>query len=189
MCVCVCGIGKVGPVCARRSVVWERRHDEPLTHKLGKLPVYSIHPLIPSHMHVTYTHTNTSSSPFLRSLYLLLNSRDRFLFSLFVRKRKKIIIITQANPHNNNNRDNNLFFFLSCRFSYHFLVWFDIFGILQPIDRNDNADRCFFLITITTFSRLVLVLASLLPSPSFFRTTIQKRHLHAPGSKYRKQLE
>jgi hypothetical protein len=109
-------------------------------------------------------------------------------FSLFVRK-KKIIIITQANPHNNNNRDNNLFFFLSCRFSYHFLVWFDIFGILQPIDRNDNADRCFFLITITTFSRLVLVLASLLPSPSFFRTTIQKRHLHAPGSKYRKQLE
>ena len=84
--VCVCGIGKVGPVCARRSVVWERRHDEPLTHKLGKLPVYSIHPLIPSHMHVTYTH---EYKPFLRSLYLLLNSRDLFLFSLFVRRKKK----------------------------------------------------------------------------------------------------
>lgn len=42
--LCVCVWHWKGGLCARRSVVWERRHDEPLTH--DTLPVFSIHPLI-----------------------------------------------------------------------------------------------------------------------------------------------
>ena len=81
LCVCVCVALERWALCARRSVVWERRHDEPLTHT-NSANFRSVPSILLSHRtHVTNTHT--SWSRFLRSFATVkLGARTFFSFSL-----------------------------------------------------------------------------------------------------------
>jgi hypothetical protein len=76
---------KGGPcVCARRSVVWERRHDEPLTHT-NSANFRSVPSILLSHRtHVTHTRIQ-ARAVFFRSFATVKLARPFFFFFFFFR--------------------------------------------------------------------------------------------------------